>query len=474
MRRYNPCSDARTDPDGSVRNPTTMSSEAEKERIRKVMEESARRIPVPMAVRRRELRRLRRRCEELAPQFPDLWHFYAEAPFDSPVLEQDIPYYITELNGLLYPAHGDPVPAADEQLSLLELGKGADGRLVQHLHLLHGRLSALRAARPPQSSVIQSLENLIDGLDLDVWRALLQEDSPHPVLRRHALALMHRLAWQQRPGSPLRAYRTSWTAGANLHVSGGCVAVIDRGFDFPYDPADAERVLAVWGETGQHEKIRAVRERIGSPPRHFLSALRPDLFSAIAATIDLLLDATGSQAAPGAVKTTKQVVPPPPPNRFAKCAKGWEIAYGSEKDTFGDRKGLQDLYTLLSRPYEKIHVLELCTGESLLQRADTVAHAYADREMERDLKAKWASMSDDERRFAEKHYGKAIRGTGRRREFTKNSERARRAVGKRISEAIDEISKHMPQLAMHLRVAVELSVYCTYAPADPRPHWHLH
>ena len=453
-----------------------MSQELEKSPLQLAIAEAQNREPVPLLVRRQALARFRDQCAHFAQLYPNLWHLHAEGPADLGILEGDLPYFLAEYNGQWCPARGAPVNVPIDQKILYWCGGGFKSKGVEHVELLLGDLDTIRRGKEALHNVTEGVRHAIDGLPKEMWDDLLQCDS-----RDHMpgdwLTVVHRLAWQKRPGSPLSATRMSWTIGADLRVTNFGIVALSNGFEFPYDEGDAQRVLSVWHQEGEQEKIDAVARRIGWPPRHFISPLPLDVFSALATSIDMLLDALGRHHAPAPSPDvpTRRPSEATPQKCFLKDGKVWLLRYAGKRGCFPNLDGFRYLHTLLSAAGTEIAALELYSGESLLEYSNNMGYLQIDGRTRQEVEAALQDglLSRDQRKHAEDYLRKALRLGGRHREFSSDSESARSTVRQRIGSAITMIREELPELADHLQAAVRTGAKCVYRPPDPVPVWEL-
>ncbi|MFN0029719.1 MAG: ATP-binding protein [Acidimicrobiales bacterium] len=181
---------------------------------------------------------------------------------------------------------------------------------------------------------------------------------------------------------------------------------------------------------------------------------------------------------------------PPERGEFRRVGDVWAIGFNGEHQTFRHAKGLGDLALLLARPAMEVHVLDLVvaaeghdraqsgTGRNTMGPAlDAKARAVYEQRI-RDLTEEIevaeanndlarAGRHDDERAALLTELAAALGLGGRDRPRNDNVERARKAVGMRIGEAIARIERDAPALGRHLRNSVRTGVYCCYQPERP-------
>jgi predicted ATPase len=165
----------------------------------------------------------------------------------------------------------------------------------------------------------------------------------------------------------------------------------------------------------------------------------------------------------------------------------WDLTFRTESATVPDTKGFRDLAVLLSHPGLDVHVLELVgspvDGGASIEATDRRALAeYRQRLSELDEERVEAEGHHDIERIARAEAERAAlldelrRVTslgGRSRLMGANaSERARKAVGARIKDAIRRLQAPMPQLAAHLDQATVTGTWCRYR-GDASEAWHV-
>ncbi len=196
--------------------------------------------------------------------------------------------------------------------------------------------------------------------------------------------------------------------------------------------------------------------------------------------------------------------PPHPPETtrpqvFRLDGEYWTVCFEGRVVSLRDSKGMQDLGVLLADPGRERHVLDLWsrgpgarTGAAAAGLAlavvedglgggsgappvidDTARRHYRRRLAELDEEIAEVSAQGDpmaagdareERELLVDHLSAAYGMAGRARRFPDEVERARKAVRRRISAALERIEKADPTLGKHLRHSVHTGVYCSYAP----------
>jgi pimeloyl-ACP methyl ester carboxylesterase len=193
-------------------------------------------------------------------------------------------------------------------------------------------------------------------------------------------------------------------------------------------------------------------------------------------------------------------------NVFRLDGEYWTVAFEGRVVTLRDSKGMHDLRALLADPGRERHVLDLwsdpmgpgtgpaqAAAEGLRQEAgpqpviDEVArNQYRRRLAELDRQIAEAADRGDSMTAAQARQERdqlvgqltAAYGLGgRARRIPDGAERARKAVRRRISDALNRIKNASPTLGRHLRHSVHTGVYCSYTPehdirwntGQPRP-----
>lgn len=192
------------------------------------------------------------------------------------------------------------------------------------------------------------------------------------------------------------------------------------------------------------------------------------------------------------------VVPSPTPGvvasgRFRCVGDVWEIEWRGASATLAHRKGLGDIAILLGRVGREVHVLDLVTaadgastgptpvptrdlGPTLDQRARSdyelrIRDLTDDiEEAERNNDIGRAQRLDDERAVLLGELAGALGLGGRDRVRGSDAERARKAVGMRVADAILRIDHAIPDLGRHLRHSIRTGTFCEYRP-EISVHW---
>ncbi len=168
----------------------------------------------------------------------------------------------------------------------------------------------------------------------------------------------------------------------------------------------------------------------------------------------------------------------------------WFVAFDGRSAYLKHSKGLGDLAVLLARPGAEVHVFDLVSAadghdptgvrgrnRDVGEVIDATARAEYERRV-RDLtdeieEAEWrhdderAARLDAERAAILEQLAGALGLSGRARRTGGDAERARKAVGMRIRDAVARIDHELPALGRHLAVSVRTGVFCAYTPERP-------
>lgn len=180
-------------------------------------------------------------------------------------------------------------------------------------------------------------------------------------------------------------------------------------------------------------------------------------------------------------------------NVFRLDGEYWTVGFDGRVVTLRNSKGMHDLGVLLANPGRECHVLDLWSGPG--GRPSRTADAAADgrvtshraepviddvardnyRRRIADLEEDVVGASDRgdphavsqaraEREWLVDELAAAYGLAGRPRRMPDEVERARKAVRRRINDALRRIEQANLQLGRHLRHSVHTGVYCSYAP----------
>ncbi len=182
-----------------------------------------------------------------------------------------------------------------------------------------------------------------------------------------------------------------------------------------------------------------------------------------------------------------------PGNVFRLDGEYWTAAFEGRVVTLQDSKGMHDLRALLADPGRERHVLDLwsdpmgpgtgpsqASAEGLRQEAgpqpvidDVARNQYRRRLTELDQEIAEAADRGDPMAAAQARQERdqltdqltAAYGLGgQARRIPGEAERARKAVRRRISDALNRIENAHPALGRHLRHSVHTGIYCSYTP----------
>jgi non-specific serine/threonine protein kinase len=166
---------------------------------------------------------------------------------------------------------------------------------------------------------------------------------------------------------------------------------------------------------------------------------------------------------------------------FLRAGDVWDVTFEGRTVHIAASKGMSDLATLLRRPGQEFHCVELAgvgveapsTGEVIdatarrryearvreLQGDIDEAEAHNDRARAERARAELDALVD--------HLTAALGRGGRVRRAAGTSERARSAVTHRLRGAIRRIADVEPALGRHLEASVSTGTYCRYEPVTP-------
>ena len=284
-----------------------------------------------------------------------------------------------------------------------------------------------------------------DGLHLCIWCSL-----------GDAAAFTGEVGWAERAFAELQEYPDRFALDGTASVCYGPVG------------ATLGRIAASLGRPAEAaDWFRRALAALASTPAPFLRArIQADLASL----------AAGPTSLPPTVPT-----PAPSAARFTRDGDAWNVSFVGASVHLRDSKGLQDIARLLARPDREIHVLDLVgatvtntgLGEPLdararreyEQRIRDLTEQIEEAEDHNDIAA--AAALDDERALLLEQLGSALGLTGRSRPQGSDAERARKAVGMRIRDAIARIDRELPALGVHLRNSIHTGVFCSYRPENP-------
>jgi hypothetical protein len=203
---------------------------------------------------------------------------------------------------------------------------------------------------------------------------------------------------------------------------------------------------------------------------------------------EMLVDANAHYAALGldtleTIDVAKILPAPHAPNVFRHEGDVWLVGLNGTSTRVRGTKGIRDIATLLARPAEEVHVLDLVAeGPTLRSEAagdpidDVARSSYRARLLEIDAELTEADERSDVGRSDRLHTEReALIGElshayglgGRTRRRGDSAERARSAVTQRIRDAITRIDALHPDLGAHLRRSIRTGTFCSYQPDRP-------
>jgi hypothetical protein len=194
------------------------------------------------------------------------------------------------------------------------------------------------------------------------------------------------------------------------------------------------------------------------------------------------------------VHVTQTVGDPEAVNSFTHSGDCWEIRCGTESTHLRDSGGLRCIAYLLAHPHEPTSVFLLAglakrtvTGNSpvLIEYSDPVFDTQAEQEIRDAIhelqtqldEARESGNEDRAERAREKlerleEFFEADRGIRGSRRFAGNSVNARQAASQALRRARQAIAREAPKLAAHLKQAITVSAFATYAPTI-EIEWHV-
>ncbi len=181
-------------------------------------------------------------------------------------------------------------------------------------------------------------------------------------------------------------------------------------------------------------------------------------------------------------------------NVFRRDGEYWTVGYRGLVVTLRDTKGLHDLAHLLAEPRREIHVLDLIAqgtdtrsissaaaaeaglaavgrGEPIIDEAARAQYKRRVAELERDIDeaqergdgaAAAAAQAELDALIGEltSAYGLG----GRVRRSPDHVERARKAVSRRLRDAMNRVAQTHPRLGRHLDASIHPGAFCSYQP----------
>jgi pimeloyl-ACP methyl ester carboxylesterase len=181
-------------------------------------------------------------------------------------------------------------------------------------------------------------------------------------------------------------------------------------------------------------------------------------------------------------------------NVFRRDGEYWTVAFDGQVSALRDSKGMRDLAKLLAEPDREHHVADLAASDSGARAGlstsggafdpvidSTAREQYRRRLRELDEQIDEADAESDavrsaaavaEREALVAELSRAYGIGGQVRRSPDHIERARKAVSRRIREAIARIAQAHPTLGRHLQAAVHTGVLCRYSP-DHEMSWRV-
>lgn len=171
-------------------------------------------------------------------------------------------------------------------------------------------------------------------------------------------------------------------------------------------------------------------------------------------------------------------------NEFCRINGIWRLSFEGTTVQLPDSKGLRDLAVLIGAKGADVHVYTLVGHDFARTGADPVLDEMAKARFKARLAALGQEIQDaeefgdprrveklDSERDALIHSLTVAAGLGgRSRRLGDDTERARKTVSARVRDALSKIDQVHPELADHLRRALQMGTVCSYAPRQP-PTW---
>ena len=243
---------------------------------------------------------------------------------------------------------------------------------------------------------------------------------------------------------------------------------------------------------------RAVSENVRFGNRPLAAMTRADLAAALlardrpgdrAAAERALVSAAEAAASMGMDRRAGEwtdlatsITSPGDPAVLRRDGDRWLLGTGSDEVELPDLVGVGYLGTLLDRPGEEVSALELCGGADLVgashdlidqQTLQRYRHRVGELDAQLDAARRGGphrlvQRLEREREALRDELSSVVGRAGRPRRFADPSERARTAVRKAITRAIDVIADTRPDLADDLRASVTTGRTCAYRPDTGR------
>ncbi len=155
-----------------------------------------------------------------------------------------------------------------------------------------------------------------------------------------------------------------------------------------------------------------------------------------------------------------------------------EIKFGGKTSSVSKTKGLIDIASLLIRPQEDIHCMDLMGGfreksNSIEVIDERSRRAYQERikTLQTDIReaedmndVSRANKLNTEYEQLVDHLSRSLGIDGKSRKATSSADKARSAVTLRIRDAIKKVAKKNEALGVHLRNSIKTGMLCAYRP----------
>ncbi len=357
---------------------------------------------------------------------------------------------------------------------------------------------------------------------VEAMRDFLDVPVPHVLVDHRVVTLLATDAHGQQAAAMVRRYARRWRGTEATTMTGEVVVRFDSAthavrcaLDLVDAAREAEMVLRAAVHTGECEiGGQAVGGSASHVPGALLQHVEPGHVAATATVRDVVPGSgmtfiderrvllTGQTEE--IFVTTVALEPPAdaptaatgePEHIFRQDGEYWTLAFEDQVVAVRDSKGMHDLGVLLSDPGRERHVLDLWAGPHHAGRAheagrpqeggvmttpsgtaqpvidDEARSRYRRRLVQLDESIGEARLSggSPERLVEERdwlvHELTAAYGIGgRSRTINDPAERARKAIYRRVTDALRRIEKSHPALGRHLRHSVHTGFYCSYAP----------
>ncbi len=169
------------------------------------------------------------------------------------------------------------------------------------------------------------------------------------------------------------------------------------------------------------------------------------------------------------------------PNEFRRVEGRWQLRFHDVPAQLPDSKGLHDIAMLIEANGADVHVRTLVGDDLPRPGADPILDATAKARFRKrlDTLAGDIQSAEDAGNAGKAEHLRAERDTlihtmasatglgGRSRRLDDRTERARKTVSARVRDAVSKIDRVNPALADHLRGALRMGTFCSYAPKQP-------